>query len=84
MGQAEGGRSIAALQEGGEETSKEAMKGLPTFHQEERRGERRDVIRARGRELVEFLQISDCFFCDEEVCVFCFIAPIVVSVDVAD
>ena len=81
MGKAEGGRSIATLQEGGEEMSKEAMKGLPTFNQEERR----DVIRARGRELVEFsADCGDCFFCDEEVCVFCFIVLIVVSVDVAD
>ena len=37
MGQAEGGRIIATLQEGGEEMSKEAMKGLPTFSQVERR-----------------------------------------------
>ena len=62
------------MQEGGEEMSKEAMKRLPTFNQDE-----------RSRELVEFsADCEDCFFCDEEVCVFCFIVLIVVSVDVAD
>ena len=34
MGKAEGDRSIATLQEGGEEMSKESVKGLATFNQD--------------------------------------------------